>query len=46
MKPHPHLWDNDYEPTEEELEEVVKIDATPEELARAIRDFKPPSATG
>lgn len=45
MKPHPHLWDNTYEPTQEELEEVVKIDATPEEVAAAIAAFKPPQST-
>ena len=39
---HPRVWDDDYEPTEEELEEDVSIDATPEELAKAVLTFKPP----
>ena len=38
------VWDDDYEPTEEDLEGTVEIDATPEEPARALLGFKPPSA--
>ena len=45
MKPHSRIWDDDYEPTEEELEELVSVDATPEELARAVFEPKPPQRT-
>ena len=37
------MWDDDYEPTPEELEEIVQIDAIPEELAHAAATFKPPA---
>ena len=38
----PRVWDDDYEPTPEELAETISIDATPEELAHAVLTFKPP----
>lgn len=41
-QPRENVSDDTYEPTEEELNEAVKIDATPDELARAVTTFKPP----
>ena len=42
QRPRERVWDDDYEPTPEELHEDVSIDATPEELAKAVLGFKPP----
>ena len=42
QRPRERVWDDDYEPTEEELAETISIDATPEELAKAVFSFKPP----
>ena len=42
QRPRENVWDDDYEPTPEELNEDVSIDATPEELAKAVLGFKPP----
>ena len=35
------VWGDDYEPTPDELDEPVSVDATPEELACAVLKFKP-----
>ena len=42
QRPRERVWDDDYEPTPEELEETISIDATPEELARAVLTTRPP----
>ena len=36
------LTDSDYHPTKEEMEEDVSIDASPEEVARALFSGDPP----
>ena len=41
-QPREPVWDDNYELTEEEPNEVIKIDATPDELAAAVTTYEPP----
>lgn len=36
------MWGDDFEPNPDVLEEPVSVDATPEELANALLDIRPP----